>query len=155
MNLEEIRRKVQSIDESKTHDDVATIRVAVDEMKSQAGEIAKMMDTAQLEYQRATGCEITIGDIRYYIGEKKKVECKDSGRVMETLLNAGGGDVGFVTSHMGSSPWKYGQIRQTLEETASPTTFDDLFTTVVEEEVKEGKATKKKVLHKVNTAFTK
>lgn len=87
--------------------------------------------------------EFSIGDIRYYVGTPKRITCRSYEETLNRLLEITGGDVGRLCGCLSSGAFKHGTVKRLLDELAAPPeTFDQLFETAYDEELKEGKLQK-------------
>jgi hypothetical protein len=127
-------------------DKVVAVLGHVDRLKQLARELNKMAEDAAILVINAHG-DITVGDIRYYVGTEKQTECTNVVAALDALLAHSGGDLATFATFLASGAIKPGAAKAALGED-SP-----LFKTTIVSDLKTGKP--KKGLVKLNTTFTK
>jgi len=110
------------------------------------------LGAAMIEFIKANG-DLTIGPVRYYVGSKKAVKCRDLGETAKTMLELGGVDL--LRDVLSSGAFKHGESRKRLDELGSPELFDVLFETTQEEQLKDGKPVKKDSLLSFDDRFVR
>lgn len=86
---------------------------------------------------------ITVGDVRYYIGPVKKTKARDPATSFTKLADALAGDFDAINRCLSSNAIKYGAARKELAEAGEAGVWDELFEVTEEPELKEGKPTGK------------
>lgn len=131
-----------------TRDHVERVSVLLDRVKAAKDlirQIEQYLTEKMIEYIDANG-EITIGDVRYYVGPKKITKCIDVPGAVAALLIASEGDFGKLCEFFTSQPLKYGACKEPLGDQ-----WDQFFRVEEVQDLKEGKP--KKALQSVNTKF--
>lgn len=107
-------------------------------LRSRVKEYTELLEAEMIAYIEQHG-EFEIGDIRYYAGDKKKVEQSEPTELLYHLLwEAEDGDENAVFQYLRSKPFKHGAI-----EKNHPGVFAACFTVSREPEVREGKPRKR------------
>jgi len=118
----------------------------VDRLKQLTRELNKLAEDAAILVINTHG-DITVGDIRYYVGTEKKTECTDVVATLDALLAHSAGDLATFATFLSSDAIKPGAAKAALGDD-SP-----LFKTTTVPDLKTGKP--KRGLVKLNTQFTK
>ncbi len=121
------------------------LKVAKEQLKEMESSVEEIV-TAHIE---ATGHDLVIGSIRYYVGNKRTIKARDNAAVLQALLLQQFGVEDIALNYMASQPWRYGAIRDAIR----PDLFGMLFEVIEEPELKEGKTTKR--LQKTDDRFLK
>lgn len=150
LNLLNLREHVLTTE--ATPDNLHTLYCLLNNAKAFVKELEKLLDASAFEYIEECGA-FTIGTERYYIATEKVTKCRDVKATLEKLLNVFDGDLIAVAECLGSSAWKYGQVRNALEHlpTPRPEVFDELFEVTEKRDVKTGKP--EKSVKKIDTTF--
>ena len=135
-----------------TPEKIGEIRLKAESMYALAKKILQACDQSTIEHIKATGKPLVIGKMLYTVGKKKETKCKDVRETLATLLETFGPE--RVGECLGSSAWKYGQVRKMLADSGDTTTFDTLFSTE-EKDVLNEKGEKVDALQKINLEFVK
>ncbi len=130
-----------SIDSEATAEQILAVLDQVAIAQRQAREFKRLAEEAVIEWIDKHG-ELTVGDIRYYVGTTKTVKAVDNANIGDALLEVTGGDVDRLNECLTSNPWKHGQVRKVLEQFGAESMFDDLFTTETRKDLKTGKPTR-------------
>jgi hypothetical protein len=124
---------------------IADVMGRVEAALERAKAIKAALKEAVIQHILATGRDLTIGDIRWYVREKKKERCLDVRRTIDRLLVVTGGDMDAVCGVMVAQPFKFAAARKLLPD------YDELFETTTEPELCDG--VPKKELCSVDTRF--
>jgi len=106
-------------------------------------------DKKMVEWINANG-DITLGDIRYYVGTTKKIKPKvDASTIIMDLIETHKGDIAAAIDATVASGWcRYGEVRK-----VRPEKFDEWFETEVVMDVKTGKP--KKSVQRADAKYAK
>ena len=131
---------IQKLTTAADADQCAALILKVDRALERMRELKKLLDDALMEWIRANG-DLTIGTVRYYVGDETVTTCRNVADAMRTLLELlGPGKLGECLS---SNAIKYGAARSMLAEVGCPEVFEQLFLVAKKEVLKDGKPTKK------------
>lgn len=87
--------------------------------------------------------EFEVGGVRYYAAPDKKVKArKDPADFYHTLMTALGGDEDAMKGCLASDAFKHGAVRSALEEAGRSEVYAELFETVTDSKLAEGKPIK-------------
>jgi hypothetical protein len=143
---------VNAITPESSVEQIADVLFTLAGMARRIKELQADLDERMIEHIKATGQDIVIGTVRYYIGKPKTIKSRDDLKTLETLLEISGGDLGRVVQCLSANAFKHGTVKRMLEELkAAPETFDLLFETVEREKLEEGKPR----LMKLDTQYLK
>ena len=120
-------------------------------IQQRAKQAKEAIEAAVIEWLNANGGEIEMGDIRWYVGERTTKKCMDVHATHMFLLAFTDDNIEHVSECLTSNAWKHGAVRSLLEQHGDTLSWDDLFETVVVQDLKTGKP--RKGLNKVNKAF--
>jgi hypothetical protein len=138
--------KVSIITPDTSISDIADAYLTLEGMAQRIKELRDELDQRIFEKIKESG-DFTIGDFLYTLAKPKKVKVRDVAAAVEKLLEVTGGDMGRFCGCLAANPLKHGTVNRLLDELgAPPETFDVLFETTFDEEVK---------VSKVNLAFVK
>jgi hypothetical protein len=132
-------------------EDIADVMGKLEWLIRRAKEVKDELESRMVEKIQAHG-EFVIGEVRYYVGNPKKVKCQSNADTLNAMLAYCGGDVERLSDCLASDAWKYGTVRTLLEEAGKSEVYDLLFETTTEPELKEGKPLKRLMKH--NPAFS-
>ncbi len=121
-----------------TPDDMHLAYQMLASASQQVKEIKEKLEKKAIDILDNNGGSVTIGDIRYYIGEPKETKCKDAKTTLHRLIEELQGDEGAVAACLSANAWKYGEIKSRLEEVGS-NAFEELFETKTKKTVETGK----------------
>lgn len=133
--------------------------VAIDELLSVKSEIKKyieamkalkaIFDAKMVDWIEANG-DITIGPIRYYVGNTKTVKTKvPPWSIVNGCLDQAFGDLEYVLNSLASSNWcRHGEVRKLC-----PDKYNDWFETTSVKDIKTGKP--KRGLKRVDSTYLK
>lgn len=147
MTLADLLEAVFSLNEDAP---MAQVVATMDKLKAfqqTLNEYKRLMEDGVIDWIKKNG-EIEVGDLRLYVGEERKIKCRDFKGTLEAILSASGGDMEALVSCLSSNAFKPGACRETLP----PSKYRDLFVTTVEPDLKKGIAKKQKLLS-VNKNF--
>ena len=116
-------------------------------LKRVAREFSQMAEAAQIDFVNRNG-EVTVGDVRYYVGNVNSTKCNDNKAAVQALLTVTGGDADKLAECIASDGLKPGACRTVLADQ-----FDAHFTTTAKSDLKTGKPTK--ALHRVDSRFVR
>jgi hypothetical protein len=131
-------------------DHAREIVMAIDWLKSVTAELVQQRD-AELAQRITVHGDLTMGDVRYYVGPVKTTKCTDTKGALEALMEATGGDWEKVVSCLASQPIKHGAASKLLPAEV----YEKLFVVESKQEIKEGKPTAVEKLQKIDTRFIK
>lgn len=138
-DLTTIERDILAINDEADAQHIARTIQRVEWLTGRARELDKLLKQALIEYLDQPGGpqEINIGDVRYYVGNKKTIKCRDNRRTVEALLNATGGDFEKFVECLSSNALKHGACRTVLGDE-----FDSHFEEKVDTDLKTGAPTR-------------
>lgn len=151
MNLATLNDSIVLANEETSDDAFGMLLSAITVNVAKLREMKAAVEAKMVEKIKATGQDIVIGPVRYYVGKEKKTKCLDYAGTVNAILAACGGDVDRLAGCLASDAFKHGTVRALFEEFEDADSFRRLFETVEVEDLKTGKPTKK--LLSVNTAF--
>lgn len=96
-----------------TEDDFLVAMHTLAALKQAARDYAAMVDDAALEYLDRHGAVETPTE-RYYLGKSRTTRCRDTGRCIESILAATGGDLDKLADLLASQPLKHGACKGVL-----------------------------------------
>lgn len=123
-------------------DNIAEALHFISSFKAAIKDAADLLEKQMLERIEQHG-PFVIGTVRYYIGENKKVRCRDASKTIQAILEACGGDEARLIDCLSANWVKPGTVRRLFEEFGQPERFDELFETTVIDELREGKPDRK------------
>lgn len=119
------------------------VRQRVEWLKKTAAELLSQVDAAMQAHIEATGRDIIDGDIRWYVGPKNTVKCKDvKGAVQWFYAN----NLDALEECLSANAFKHGACKEPMGDA-----WGQFFTVDDSNTLKDGKATKK--LQQMNTKF--
>lgn len=145
-SLTKIRHHLQQFYEHMREEDLREAIDGLSFIKEQVKKIEADMDGILMEYLEEVG-DFEHGDLRYYVGKKKKTKVRSLTLAFERLLASTGGDMDAFCEYLSANPFKPG----TVKSLAGQDVFDELFSEIEEKDIKTGKP--KKVVKKVNPKF--
>ncbi|MBV8781908.1 MAG: hypothetical protein JO353_10965 [Phycisphaerae bacterium] len=112
---------------------------------------AKSIRDARLIAKINADGELTLGPVRYYVGNKRSEKCRQGkmSEAVQKIMDAAAGDMDAFVGCLSSSALKVGATRKLL----SPADFDAVFETTIEQDLKTGKPVK--VLKSADERFLK
>jgi hypothetical protein len=149
-DLSTIEQSVWAIAPETHIDTVAAVIDRVGYVEKQLKEFKASLEERLTEWVKTNG-DLTIGDVRYYLGTKKTTKCANVPETIQAILETTGGDFDRLCEHLSSGCVKYGAAKETLGDER----FGLLFTVAEETEIREGKPVKVKRLQKTNDAFVR
>lgn len=152
VDLVRIKSTVLALPHNATVEQCATIINMVDSAMSRAKDLKHDLELVLIEWIKANG-DLTIGPVRYYLGSKKTYKLNSAEETLGDLLSLTGGKVDRIAALMSASPFKPAATRDALAEMGEPDLFYQLFETIEETELREGKPVKVKKLQRVDTRF--
>jgi hypothetical protein len=152
MDTQQIQQVVATIRPGMTPDQLAEIREGIDMLKQITRELDKAWDAGMTEVVREAGPMI-VGFVKYYLGLKKKTNCKSKAKALDAAMALAGGDLeAACRDFLASEPFKHGAMKKALQDNPVAN-WDDLFEVVEVEELKEGEAKAAKTLQAIDTRF--
>jgi len=118
----------------------------LDLLKREVRELGHLMEAAAIDWIKAHG-DITVGEMRYYVGTTTHSKSTDHKATVDAILRAAGGDLDQLAECISSDGLKSGACKKLLGETV----FHTKFSTVVMSDLKTGKPLRK--LKKSNDNF--
>lgn len=122
-----------AITADSSHDDVCLAIQYRDALKEATRLLCERVDAAVMEWIRVHG-DVTIGPVRYYIGQSTTTKCRSVPDTLRAVLETTGGDVDAVAQLLSASAFKPGACKKTLP----PEVYDAHFETRAVEDVKTG-----------------
>lgn len=122
MNLEELHKEIVSCGDSTPGETLHAVRDKVIAAKQRCTELMALLDAIAIEHVKASG-PFEVGDIRYTVGNRKQVKCKNTGEAARTILETFGPDE--LANCLASDALKHGAASRLLP----PDEFDRLFET--------------------------
>ena len=132
-DLATVSEQCRSITADMSIEQVMDIRNDLMVIEDRVREAKKSLNAALMEYIEANG-PFQVGEVKYYVGEKKKTVCVDVPTCIEALLTRLGGDFGEFCKLLASQPLKPGAARGVLEKE-----WDQHFRVEIVKDVKTGK----------------
>jgi hypothetical protein len=132
--LARARSAVNAITEPHGVDQDAVMKAmdSVQLLKDEVRQLAGVCEAAIIRWIEENG-DITVGDVRYYVGPEYKHKCVNVPAAVEAVLNATGGDMKVFCDCLTSQPFKPASTRKVLGEDTP------LFETTTELDIKTGK----------------
>lgn len=138
---------ILAVTEEATVEQIAEAKNRIDFLRERLKELKALYDVRVEQVVTARG-PITVGDIRYYLGDESDTVCRNKGSALETCLELANGDMdALCRDFLAANPFKHGSIKRALAR------FAELFEVVKKPVLKEGKPVKKLIA--VNEAFVR
>lgn len=122
-------------------------------LKQRIKEAEEAIRPVLIRWIEETGRSIGMGDGSYwYAGYAKETNCIDVAATLERVFVLSEGDFAKAALFLGSSPFKYGAIRQAIGDAGQ---FDKLFETTEKTSLKRGGGPVEKQLIKADPRFAR
>lgn len=131
------RNLLASITIEADEDLVASAISSVDLLGEIYRELRGLRDVVVMDWLEANG-DLEIGDVRYYVGTKRRTKVRDAALALEALLELTAGDLVAIGEAMVSEPFKQGHFRGL----AGDETWEEHFRVEVDRDLKTGKPKK-------------
>lgn len=149
--IESLQNLLANGDESSPADFVSLILDHRDSIKALVKSLDQGVDAFLFQWLQRNQ-SLTIGEIRYYIGNKSVTKpTQKPQEIFNSLLETLGRDV--TAECLASSAWKHGTIKKALADVGNSELFDQMFATEIVQDIATGKPAKE--IKKVNTSFIK
>jgi len=148
MKTDDVDTALIRLGDHSSADEVAATLEQVVLLQQKAREFKRLLDEEIISWIKANG-DLRLGDIRYYVGRKKRVEVRSGSEALSAMVVAASGDIGTVADLMSAQPWKHGAVKKQLGDAK----FAELFEEIIEDDLKTGKPTE--VLKRLDEAFVR
>jgi len=139
---------IESVGHHATPEQVVAFMARIDGFVQAAKRLQSDMKLAIIDWIEEHGDIEVDNDTRYYVGKDTVTKCRDLTRVGLALTERCNGDLDEVFGFIKSEGWKHGSVKTKLGQD----TFEDLYTTEKQLELKTGKPIK--LLKKSNPIHT-
>ena len=133
VDLLPIKAEVVAVDQDAPAEQVAETLMHLETVERAVKDVRRTFDDAFRSWLEQHG-SLTVGEIRYYVGEKRETKVVDKAAAFDALVQATGGDAASLAEVLTASPFKVAAAREVLGDL-----FDQHFQTIVEIDTKEGK----------------
>lgn len=152
----ELAERVENITPFAEAEDVINLIGLIEGAQRRLRDMKKKAEAALIPLLEARGPRgVTLGHLRYYVGEKKTVRATSNHAVAEAVLRAAEGDVDRFVQCLASGAFKPGETRKLIGDEE----WGKVFTVEIEKEVREGKAgpaeVPVRVVHVIDERFVK
>ena len=95
----------------------SALRVTMTAMR----ELVSLVEQSAIEHIEATGRDIDLANgSRWYIGRERKRKCRNDAAMLQSVLEAAGGDFSVLASGdsgvLAAAPWKWGAVKSLIGE---------------------------------------
>lgn len=133
VDLLPIKAEVVAVDQDASAEQVAETLMHLETVERAVKEVRRSFDEAFQSWLEQHG-SLTVGETRYYVGQKSSVKVIDKAAAFDALVKATGGDAARLAEILVASPFKTAAAREALGDL-----FEQHFSTIVEMGTKEGK----------------
>ena len=148
MKTDDVDTALIRLGDHSSADEVAATLEQVVLLQQKAREFKRLLDEEIISWIKANG-DLRLGDIRYYVGRKKRVKVRNGSEALSAMVVAASGDIGTVADLMAAQPWKHGAVKKQLGDAK----FAELFEEIIEDDLKTGKPTE--VLKRLDESFVR